>query len=176
MSLPSIINIGSGKKYNLDYLNLDLSPKVTTDVVVDISKLEFGREYPSERFGSVVFSEEQFESLHAHDVLEHIPDLVAAMTVCKRLLRVGGTMHVTVPYDLSLGAWQDPTHVRAFNENSWKYYDEWNWYLGWTDRLRVAKLSFRRSARADRNATLDQLLITPRAIEAMIVELVKQRD
>ncbi|MBX9715374.1 MAG: hypothetical protein K2X42_02135, partial [Burkholderiaceae bacterium] len=28
-------------------------------------------------------------------------------------------------------AWQDPTHVRAMNENSWIYYIEWFWYLGW---------------------------------------------
>lgn len=171
MEIPSVMNIGSGKKYNASYLNIDISAKVTTDIVADISKLEFGREYPSNRFGSVIFSDEQFDALHAHDVLEHIPDLVAAMTVCKRLLKIGGVMHVTVPYDLGLGAWQDPTHVRAFNENSWKYYDEWNWYLGWTDRLHCRKLSFRLSAQADRARPLDQLLATPRAIDAMIVEL-----
>ena len=42
-------------------------------------------------------------------------------------------MHITVPCDLSYGAWQDPTHVRAFNERSWGYYGEWASYLGWVD-------------------------------------------
>ena len=30
-------------------------------------------------------------------------------------------------------AWQDPTHVRAMNENSWIYYCDWFWYLGWVE-------------------------------------------
>ncbi|MBV5336502.1 MAG: hypothetical protein J0653_00360, partial [Deltaproteobacteria bacterium] len=49
------------------------------------------------------------------------------------LLSCGGEMWITVPYDLSYGAWQDPTHVRAFNERSWLYYSDWFWYLGWDD-------------------------------------------
>jgi hypothetical protein len=28
-------------------------------------------------------------------------------------------------------AWQDPTHLRAMNMNSWLYYTSWFWYLGW---------------------------------------------
>lgn len=173
--IPKIINIGSGKKYNPSFLNLDISHHVKTDVVVDISKLKFGEVYSCERFGTVVFEEEQFDLIHAHDVLEHIPDLVSAMTVCKKLLNYGGEMHITVPYDLSLGAWQDPTHVRAFNENSWKYYDEWNWYLGWTDKLVLRELNFRLSASADRTQPLDSLLRTPRAIDAMLLRLVRDR-
>ena len=30
-------------------------------------------------------------------------------------------------------AWQDPTHVRALNRNSWLYYTDWFWYLGWLE-------------------------------------------
>jgi predicted SAM-dependent methyltransferase len=50
----------------------------------------------------------------ANDVLEHLPDLRTAMTSCLELLREGGRLHVRVPYDLSHGAWQDPTHVRGY--------------------------------------------------------------
>jgi hypothetical protein len=42
-------------------------------------------------------------------------------------------MRIHVPYDLSFGAWQDPTHLRAFNERSWWYYCQRYWYLGWSD-------------------------------------------
>jgi SAM-dependent methyltransferase len=171
--IPKVANIGSGKKYNPSFLNIDISPYVKTDVVADISRLDFGVAYASERFGVVVFEEEQFDCIHAHDVLEHIPDLVSAMTVCKRLLKYGGEMHITVPYDLSLGAWQDPTHVRAFNENSWKYYDEWNWYLGWKDRLQLKKMSFRLAEGVTADVGIEILLRQPRAVDAMIVELVR---
>ena len=40
-------------------------------------------------------------------------------------------MEIEVPYERAPTAWQDPTHVRAMNENSWLYYTEWFWYLGW---------------------------------------------
>ena len=36
-----------------------------------------------------------------------------------------------MPYEHAPTAWQDPTHVRAMNENSWLYYTDWFWYLGW---------------------------------------------
>jgi hypothetical protein len=53
------------------------------------------------------------------------------MRNCLDLLRAGGQMVIEVPYEKSLGAWQDPTHVRAMNEHSWLYYTDWFWYLGW---------------------------------------------
>ena len=52
-------------------------------------------------------------------------------------------MHVEVPYEGAPTAWQDPTHVRAMNENSWLYYTDWFWYLGWFEhRFAVASSSF----------------------------------
>jgi len=35
-------------------------------------------------------------------------------------LRVGGVLKVAVPYELSLGAWSDPTHVRDYSEEEWR--------------------------------------------------------
>jgi hypothetical protein len=58
---------------------------------------------------------------------------MTAMSSCLNLLKVGGLFRISVPYDLSWGAWQDPTHVRAFNERSWLYYTDWFWYMGWTE-------------------------------------------
>jgi hypothetical protein len=58
---------------------------------------------------------------------------MTAMNSCLNLLKVGGLFRISVPYDLSWGAWQDPTHVRAFNERSWLYYTDWFWYMGWTE-------------------------------------------
>jgi hypothetical protein len=53
------------------------------------------------------------------------------MTQVLQLLRVGGRLVIEVPYEHAPTAWQDPTHVRAMNENSWLYYTDWFWYLGW---------------------------------------------
>jgi hypothetical protein len=64
-------------------------------------------------------------------VLEHVPDLSLLMTNALALLKEGGRFDIEVPYERALTAWQDPTHVRALNQNSWIYYTEWFWYLGW---------------------------------------------
>jgi SAM-dependent methyltransferase len=115
-----------------------------------------------------------FSKIIAIDVLEHIPDLVAAMTNCRDLLEMGGEMHISVPYDLSLGAWQDPTHVRAFNERSWVYYCAWAWYLGWTgSRFNMESLEYTLSPGTDLELPQEQLLRTPRAVESMYVVLKK---
>jgi len=117
---------------------------------------------------------EMFDAILANDVLEHLPDLVGAMTSCKKLLRVGGEMRIHVPYDLSYGAWQDPTHLRAFNEKSWLYYTDWHWYLGWEDRFYMTSLEFRLNPIAqDLKLTQEELLRTPRAVDSMYVVLTK---
>jgi hypothetical protein len=53
------------------------------------------------------------------------------MTNLLALLREDGEIEIEVPYEKSMTAWQDPTHLRAMNMNSWVYYTSWFWYLGW---------------------------------------------
>ncbi len=112
-------------------------------------------------------------------MLEHIPDLVAMMTRCLGLLRIGGTMKIGVPYDLSWGAWQDPTHVRAFNERSWLYYTDWHWYLGWTQtRFDATELKMNLSPVGENlrrsGMARDEMFRTPRAVDSMDVVLTKR--
>jgi SAM-dependent methyltransferase len=168
-----ILNLGSGRDRRDECVNADIRTDVGADWLVDISKplaattIDWCGE-PLE-IGPGTFSK-----IIAIDVLEHIPDLVAAMTNCRDLLEMGGEMHISVPYDLSLGAWQDPTHVRAFNENSWVYYCAWAWYLGWTgSRFNMERLEYKLSASADLELPQEQLLRIPRAVESMYVVLKK---
>lgn len=168
------LNLGSGKDYRDDCLNADIRPDVGADWVVDISKLEWG-EVVNMGEHYVAIKPGIFERIIAFDVLEHIPDLVKAMTNCRDLLAVGGEMHIVVPYELSLGAWQDPTHVRAFNENSWVYYCGWHWYLGWQgSKFDVTHLDYKLSEYGKTlELGLDELLRTPRAVNSMYVVLRK---
>lgn len=115
-----------------------------------------------------------FERIIAHDVLEHIPNLVGAMTNCLSLLAEGGMMDILVPYDLSRWAWRDPTHVRAFNEESWLYYTDWAWYLGWIEhRFVLDKLEFVVAEGVNPETPIAALTSCPRAIDAMKVILRK---
>lgn len=167
------LNLGSGRDRRSECVNADIRSDVGADWVVDIAKVKYGQVIWSP-IDKVTIERGMFSKIIAIDVLEHIPDLVAAMTNCRDLLEMGGEMHISVPYDLSLGAWQDPTHVRAFNENSWVYYCAWAWYLGWTgSRFNMEKLEFKLNPSADLELPQDQLLRTPRAVESMYVVLKK---
>jgi hypothetical protein len=55
------------------------------------------------------------------------------MTNLLALLKEDGQLEVEVPYEQAPSAWQDPTHLRAMNKNSWLYYTGWFWYLGWLE-------------------------------------------
>lgn len=172
------INLGSGKNYLEGYINIDINPLWKPDICCDVSKL-----LPTTL---IVQALSETDEIIAHDLLEHIPDLVPAMTNCLALLKEGGTIDISVPYYLSLGAWQDPTHVRAFNENSWLYYTDWFWYLGWNEfRFEVIKLDFVLSKFGEElkngNPLMtmpnkDEWLLTmPKAIDSMRVILRKTK-
>jgi hypothetical protein len=166
-NMKTKINFGSGSKYDPEYLNIDIDPSWNPDVVCDLSK-----EIPHDLWPGC------YDEIKAIHVLEHIKDLVPLMHNLLTLLKVDGILKIEVPYDLSHGAWQDPTHVRAFNECSWKYYCDWHWYLGWKDyRFKeglpyfvFSNLGMRMHAEGK---PLDEIIRTPRAIDAMKVELTK---
>lgn len=177
---PRVLHLGSSKNFQEDWLNLDVNPHWQPDIVADLNE-PFPNEsgvYRSDRFGEIVIGPGSFDEIIAEDVLEHIRELPTAMTSCLNVLKVGGVFRISVPYDLSLGAWSDPTHVRAFNEHSFDYYTKWCWYFGWTEhRFHLRKLQLVPSEFGQRlqteGASLEELLRTPRAIDAMLVQLVK---
>ena len=141
---PKEINLGSGKDYKPGWLNIDVLDRAEPDLVLDLAQpLQFPIERPT-RFGRrVVIEAGSVDRLYANNVLEHVPDLPALMTNVLALLKEGGEFQIEVPYEKALTAWQDPTHVRAMNENSWTYYTDWFWYLGWFDhRFEVAQSSW----------------------------------
>ena len=161
------INLGSGKSYLQGYLNVDIDSRCKPDLVCDFSK---GIPYS--------INQNWYDEILAIHVLEHVPDLISMMTNLLLLLKEGGVLKIEVPYELSLGAWQDPTHVRAFNENSWIYYNEWCWYINWEQfKFNVQPIYFGFSEYGTKLSAegkdLLTLLHTPRAIDIMKVDLIK---
>lgn len=181
MKIPKILNIGSGKDFREECINLDNNVEWLPDIVCDLGKPlkeEEFKIYATARFGEIKLRKGKFEKIIANDVLEHITDLKTCMKNCLDLLKVGGVMDIIVPYDLSLGAWQDPTHVRAFNQNSWLYFTEWSWYLGWREeRFFLEKLEYQLSALGKSmegdGAKLEALINIPRAVDRMRATLRK---
>ena len=176
---PRRLNIGSGKDFRPEFLNVDWNDYWGPDIIMDLNQpVPLGKPLPSSRFGELSLEAGSFDEIVANDLLEHIRDLSVLMTSCLRLLKEGGELKIKVPYDLSYGAWQDPTHVRAFNERSWLYYTDWFWYLGWTEaRFDLASINFGLSdyGRTLKGKTADEMLLRhPRAVDEMQVVLRKR--
>ena len=180
---PPWLHAGSGKDFRPDCLNVDINPAMNPDLTLDLSQpLEPSAKYPTIRFGEVSLKPGSVTRITAFELLEHVRDLPALMRNFLDLLCDGGELHISVPYDLSHGAWQDPTHVRAFNERSWAYYTNWAWYLGWRDeRFEVADTTFVLSgdigkALTDQGMTPAEMLRVPRAVDQIQVVLRKRKS
>ncbi len=179
MDFPKRMNLGSGKDFRQEFLNVDWNDYWGPDIVLDLDEpLPFGKPLSSARFGELFLSENSFDELIAYDLFEHIHELPVLMTSCLKLLKDGGELKLKVPYDLSYGAWQDPTHVRSFNEKSWLYYTDWFWYMGWRDarfELASMKLNLSDYGKSLRGRMPDEsLLRQPRAVDEMEVVLRKR--
>ncbi|MEA1833893.1 hypothetical protein U8607_17540 [Methylobacterium durans] len=178
--LPVNAVIGSGKMYDPSCLNIDIDHRWRPDVIADVSAERLlETKFETRKFGPIQFRHNLFEKIFASHVIEHIPNLVLAMTNMCSLLADGGELHVRVPYDLSYGAWQDPMHVHAFNERSWLYYCDWYWYLGWDEhRFDLIDMSFTYSSVGDDLISCgtphEVVLRTPRAVDEMRVILRKR--
>jgi len=115
----------------------------------------------------------------AQEFFERIRDLPAALTNALRLLKAGGVLEILAPFDLGHGAWQHPANVRSFNERSWQCCTDRHQQLGWREaRFDLLQLQLQMSAfgvelqRAGRST--EELLRTPRAVEALRVRLRKR--
>ncbi|MDX6275679.1 MAG: hypothetical protein QOJ92_2889 [Frankiales bacterium] len=59
--------------------------------------------------------------IEAYDILQRVPDRAAFLNECYRVLVHGGMLLTTTPSTDGRGAWQDPSHVAFYNENSFRY-------------------------------------------------------
>lgn len=183
MKLPRKLQVGSGNKYNPDFFNIDINKHKHVDALLDISAaIDWGKSIKTERLGEVALTSGCFDYILCEHVLEHIPNLVAAMTNCLELLSDGGVMEIEVPYDLSYGAWMDPTHVRGFNELSWQYYCiEHAWYINWRthcfdiiDHAYFIDSAYGKAMFEKHNQDWDAVRPMPRVIERIRVQLKKR--
>jgi len=101
-----LVDIGGAINPKPGYLTID---KQNSDLNYDLNK---GIPLPDNSVGV----------LHASHVIEHLNDPVKTMSEIHRVLAHGGWAFIEVPSTDGRGAFQDPTHVSFWNENSFLYY------------------------------------------------------
>jgi SAM-dependent methyltransferase len=105
-----IVDIGcGGKKQVPGAIGVDSLPFDGVDIVTDLEK-------------GLPFNDQEVDHIFAIHVLEHLHDLLGVMNEIHRVLRPSGVLHVLVPYASSVNAVADPTHVRFFNQQTFKYF------------------------------------------------------
>jgi len=107
------VDLGAAHNRPAGYLGLDMRPGPAVDIVADVTK-------------GLPFEDNSVGVIRASDFLEHIPDKVAIMNECYRVLAHGGMLLSMTPSTDGRGAFQDPTHVAFWNENSFWYYTDAN--------------------------------------------------
>ena len=105
------LNLGCGYNHAPGYINIDIRPECRPSLICDLSV-------------GVPFPDNSIEEIKALDILEHIPigKTINLMNEIWRVLKPGGWLKVLVPSTDGRGAFQDPTHVSFWNENSFLYF------------------------------------------------------
>lgn len=75
--------------------------------------------------------------IRAYDAIEHLKDPIHTMNEAYRVLAPGGFFLIRVPSTDGRGAFQDPTHVSFWNENSFWYYTK-DSHARYVPRLKAA--------------------------------------
>lgn len=102
-----IIDLGGSFNAPEGYLTVDL--RENANIQADLTK-----RWP--------FGDGSVGIVRAFHIFEHLPDPIHSMNEMYRVLAPGGWGIVEVPSTDGRGAWQDPTHVSYWNENSFFYY------------------------------------------------------
>jgi predicted SAM-dependent methyltransferase len=86
------------------YINHDLAQLPGIDCTHDLNN------YPWP------WDDESFDEVSAIDVLEDLDNFTCAMEELHRVLKIGGSVAIRVPYWNSWCAYADPTHKKGFHE------------------------------------------------------------
>lgn len=105
--------IDLGGRFNKDerYVSVDLKD---ADIKADLNK-----KWP--------MADNSVGVVRANDIFEHLKNPIHTMKELHRVLVPGGYAFIQVPSTDGRGAFQDPTHVSFWNQNSFLYYTDARW-------------------------------------------------
>jgi SAM-dependent methyltransferase len=107
------IDLACGDIKQPGFIGIDIAPSQYVDVVLDLEKTPYP--IPSECASMLL----------ASHIVEHIKPwlMIDIMNEWWRLLKVGGQLLIATPYAGSPQFWQDPTHIKGWNEATPEYFD-----------------------------------------------------
>lgn len=156
VTLPIKLNFGSGTRRHRDgYVNLDADPRTRPDICATVPPIPL--------------PDESCETVFSSHMLEHLTSEDASALIAEvwRVLVVGGTAEIVVPYVMSHSAWQDPTHKSFYTGEGFLYYTPHFAYLGYPLERRFQLDSWDLAA-GPAGVTIDgEVRVTLRKIEGL---------
>lgn len=107
----TLLNIGCGRTHLPGYLNCDKSKEVNPGRVIDLEK-------------PLPFEDNSIERIRGDHILEHIHNFIPLMHELHRICVKESLLKFKVPFYASVGAFDDPTHVRFFSPFTFNYFTE----------------------------------------------------
>lgn len=104
-----ILDLGCGIEKVPGAIGVDCVALTSVDVIADICKV-------------LPFRENTFDQVYLNDVIEHVPNTIRLMEEIHRVARPDALVHIrVVNYNTQYMA-IDPTHVRAFHEETFSFF------------------------------------------------------
>jgi SAM-dependent methyltransferase len=105
------VDLGAARRKPPGYLGVDQYPGEGVDIVATLP-------------GKLDLPDDSVGLMRAVNFLEHVPAKVPLINELYRLLAPGGMLLTMTPSSDGRGAYQDPSHVAYYNENSFWYYTD----------------------------------------------------
>lgn len=108
------LNIGCGNNRmihtfdNKKFINADILPTLATDMIISLDK-------------PLPFRNETFTQVVAHNVLEHVDNVIESLKELDRVLAPGGVLLIEVPHIGSYNHGKDVTHKRGLTFDSFTF-------------------------------------------------------
>ncbi len=112
------LNLACGEIKKEGFVGVDIVPLPGVDIVHDLTKFPWP------------FQDQSVDEVFVSHYAEHVPDLIAFMNELYRITKPGAKVCIIGPYYASIRCWQDPTHVRALSEETFKYFSK-EWREAW---------------------------------------------
>jgi hypothetical protein len=107
------LDIGCGENKQKGFVGMDRRRLETTDIVHDCENFPYP--LPDESCSVILMSH----------IIEHITPkyMIDLFNELWRIMQMEGQLWISMPYGVSYGFQQDPTHCNACNEATWTYFD-----------------------------------------------------
>lgn len=105
-----VLNLGCGRSYLSEAVNVDLRSSVGADIVHDLNSIPWP--LPNNHFDTALLM----------DVIEHLRDVIATLEETHRVCRDGARIRIATPHFSCHNSYTDPTHLHHLGYFSFHYF------------------------------------------------------